>query len=84
MKKVSSYLFPSLYLIFSNIGRPIAAKPLIDLSWSSCVGKIQLKVFGKGFGEEPFLRKVFPDKYVLNLSYCNAAALEMFKGILLI
>ena len=20
--------------------------------------------FGKGFGEEPFLRKVFPDKYV--------------------
>ena len=20
------------------------------------------KVFGKGFGEEPFLRKVFPDK----------------------
>ena len=25
--------------------------------------KNQLKVFGKGFGEEPFLRKVFPDKY---------------------
>ncbi len=23
---------------------------------------IILKVFGKGFGEEPFLRKVFPDK----------------------
>jgi len=23
----------------------------------------QIKVFGKGFGEEPFLRKVFPDKY---------------------
>jgi len=27
-------------------------------------GKILLKVFGKGFGEEPFLRKVFPDKYI--------------------
>ena len=24
--------------------------------------KFGLKVFGKGFGEEPFLRKVFPDK----------------------
>ena len=24
-------------------------------------GKIRLKVFGKGFGEEPFLRKVFPE-----------------------
>jgi hypothetical protein len=22
-----------------------------------------IKVFGKGLGEEPFLRKVFPDKY---------------------
>jgi len=27
-------------------------------------GKILLKVFGKGFGEEPFLRKVFPDKCI--------------------
>ena len=25
-------------------------------------GKIKLKVFGKGFGEEPFFRKVFPNK----------------------
>jgi len=27
-------------------------------------GKILLKVFGKGVGGEPFLRKVSPDKYV--------------------
>ena len=27
-----------------------------------CYRKNQLKVFGKGFGKEPFLRKVFPDK----------------------
>ena len=25
-------------------------------------GKITLKVFGKGFGEEPFFRKVFPNR----------------------
>jgi len=24
-------------------------------------GKLRLKVFGKGVGEEPFLRKVFPE-----------------------
>jgi len=27
-------------------------------------GKILLKVFGRGFGGEPFLRKVSPDKYI--------------------
>jgi hypothetical protein len=49
---------------FSDIERPTITKPLIELSWSSYSGKIQLKVFGKGFGEEPFLRKVFPDSYI--------------------
>jgi hypothetical protein len=27
------------------------------------------KVFGKGFGEEPFLRKVFPDKPHITILY---------------
>ena len=31
--------------------------------------KNEIKVFGKGFGEEPFLRKVCPDKLLINHPY---------------
>ena len=33
--------------------------------WMHPIGlKFVLKVFGRGFGGEPFLRKVSPDKYI--------------------
>jgi hypothetical protein len=36
--------------------------PSVHITEGLFYRKNQLKVFGKGFGEEPFLRKVFPDK----------------------
>ncbi|MBR1562068.1 MAG: hypothetical protein IJ645_02555, partial [Ruminococcus sp.] len=38
-------------------------------------GKIKLKVFGKGFGEEPFFRKVFPN------SFCGQCGNLIFTAI---
>ncbi|MGB4091225.1 MAG: hypothetical protein WBK46_04690, partial [Ruminococcus flavefaciens] len=54
---------------FSINFSPERALPVILLVFTSFVerplrGKILLKVFGRGFGGEPFLRKVSPDKFV--------------------
>ncbi len=49
---VSDRALPVKLLVFTSFMK----RPIRD--------KILLKVFGKGFGEEPFLRKVFPDKYI--------------------
>jgi hypothetical protein len=43
---------------------------LFRLLGSTLAEKIKLKVFGKGFGEEPFFRKVCPDeRYVFYGKY---------------
>ena len=53
------------YYFCPHIGRtPDKSELIISCRCALYGGKILLKVFGKGFGEEPFLRKVFPDKYI--------------------
>ncbi len=39
-------------------------KFLTKLISAPCQAEISIKVFGKGFGGEPFLRKVSPDNYI--------------------
>ena len=37
----------------------------LKFTWSALSGaKFQFKVFGRGYGGEPFLRKVSPDNYI--------------------
>ena len=58
LTKTSNIILP----LRSSLDSKEKRDKMLSLSKKLLRGKIKLKVFGKGFGEEPFFRKVFPNK----------------------